>query len=83
MDSSTAFKYKIDLFKEIKNSVFVDPDTSLWHLAYLYDLGFSLAEIADLQREVNTLMIAQLEGEFNDEHPAYQRIASKLKRRRN
>jgi p-methyltransferase len=80
MDSTTASEYKISMFREIKNSVFVDPDTSLWYLAYLYDQGFSIGEIADFQRDINAIMIAQLDGNFDDDNPIYNRMVNKLQK---
>ncbi|GAF99433.1 unnamed protein product [marine sediment metagenome] len=80
MDSTTASEHKISMFREIKNSVFINPDTSLWYLAYLYDQGFSMSEIADFQRDINALMIAQLDGDFSDNNPIYNRIAKKLEK---
>ena len=73
-----AFEHKLAMFREIKNSVFIDPDTSLCYLAYLYDQGFSMSEIDDIQSDINELMRAQLDGDFDDNHPAYGQIANKL-----
>lgn len=83
MDSQTAYQHKIQLFLEIQESVFVDPDTSLWHIAYLYDKGFSLAEIASLQRELNAIMAAQIGGDFDETHPAFSRLAEQVRQGRN
>ena len=78
MDSTTAFEHKISMFKEIKNSVFIDPDTSLWYLAYLYDQGFSMKGIASFQKDINALMMAQLSGDFSDDNPIYGQMRQKL-----
>ena len=79
MTSETAFEYKIMMFREIKNSVFIDPDTSLWYLAYLYDQGFSINEISDIQKNINTLMLEQLDGNFDDNSPRYGELAEKIR----
>ena len=81
MNSDIVDEHEIAMFKEIRNSVFVDADTSLWYIAYLYDQGFSMDEIASIQRGINELMVSQLEGGFNDENPVYTRIRNILKER--
>jgi len=81
MNSDTVDEYEIAMFKEIRGSVFIDADTSLWYIAYLYDQGFSIDQIASIQRGINELMVEQLEGHFNDGNPVYTRIAKILKGR--
>jgi anaerobic magnesium-protoporphyrin IX monomethyl ester cyclase len=78
MDSATAFAHKISMFRQIKNSVFVDPDTSLWYLAYLYDQGFDMQDIAEIQGYINRLMVQQLDGHLDDTSPIYARISERL-----
>ncbi len=68
----------IQMFKKIENSVFIDADTSLWYIAYLYDQGFSVSEIISLQKEINSVIQDQIEGKYNDDHPAFNRIQSLL-----
>lgn len=81
MDSESAYQHKITLFREIKSSVFVDPDTSLWYLAYLYDQGFSLSDVATLQKEINAIMSSQMAGDIKDQHPGFERISTMLRTR--
>ena len=76
MNSEAAFEHKITMFREIKNSVFMDPDTSLWYLAYLYDQGFSIEEIRHVQKCINSLMLEQLDGTYNDKSPIYDDLAN-------
>ena len=45
MNSQIATEMKIHMFRHVKRSIFLDPDTSLWYLAYLYDQGFSFEQI--------------------------------------
>jgi p-methyltransferase len=78
MDSEAAHGHKINMFKQIKGSTFIDPDTSLWYLAYLYDRGFSLAEIAEIQGGINSVVASQIDGGFDDNHPALIRLQEKL-----
>ena len=68
----------IQMFKKIENSVFIDADTSLWYIAYLYDQGYSISEIIAIQKEINLVMHDQIEGEYNDNHPAFNRIQNLL-----
>ncbi|MFA6234870.1 MAG: radical SAM protein [Bacteroidota bacterium] len=82
MDSEGAHEAKYHMFREIKSSVFVDPDTSLWHLAYLYDQGFSLEHIRSIQRDLNEVIRNQIDGQFDDGHPAFQRIRETLQGQR-
>ena len=56
MSYAQATDYKLRMFLTIKNSVHVDPDSSLWHLAHLNDLGFSRNEILNYQKEINYLI---------------------------
>jgi len=76
MTSDQAARLKIDMFKSIKNSTFIDPDTSLWYFAYLYDQGFDFPTINRLQQEINSVMLDQINGRFDNNHPAYDRIAA-------
>lgn len=80
MDSSQAYKHKIELFKEIMGPCFVDPDSSLWHIVLLQDAGYSFDEIAAIQREINTVVADQLNGILDDSHPAFDRIRDILKK---
>ncbi len=68
----------IQMFKKIKSSVFIDADTSLWYIAYLYDQGYSINEIIALQTEINSVVHDQIEGNYNDEHPSFNRIQTLL-----
>ena len=79
MNSIEASAYKMQMFRDIK-SVFIDPDTSLWYLAYLYDQGFTMAEIADFQQDINKIMLSQMDGNFDDDNPLFGQLAGKLKR---
>ena len=56
MSYSEATEYKLRMFLSINNSVHLDPDTSLWHLAHLHDLGFSREDILKYQKEINQLI---------------------------
>lgn len=74
MDNKMAYAHKIEMFKSIKNSVFIDADTSLWYIAYLYDQGFSIEKIKDIQREINEIVLAQIEGSYAELLPAYGKL---------
>ncbi|MCW9034201.1 MAG: radical SAM protein [Rhodospirillales bacterium] len=74
MDSDTASRLKLEMFKKIKNSTFIDPDTSLWYFAYLYDQGFETETIFQAQTQINDLMLSQLSGDFSDSHPSYDNL---------
>ena len=78
MDSRRAYEHKIAAFSEIKNSVFIDPDTSLWFLAYMLDQGFSFADISEIQRNLNGIMLSQIQGAFDDNHTGFRNLATKL-----
>ncbi|MDR1057395.1 MAG: B12-binding domain-containing radical SAM protein [Coxiellaceae bacterium] len=78
MDSLLAYEHKISMFKKIKNSVFVDPDTSLWYLVYLYSQGYSMSEIAKIQSDINKAMMIQIDGDFDCTNLVYRRLAKKL-----
>lgn len=60
MTSDEAAQLKLDLFRDIRGATHVDPDTSLWYLAYLYDQGLGFDEMRTLQDEINGLMRRQL-----------------------
>ena len=60
MNSDQATQVKLDLFQQISHSTHIDPDTSLWYMAYLYDQGFDFPKIRTMQEEINTLMKRQL-----------------------
>jgi p-methyltransferase len=69
MDHERAARLKLELFDEIDSSVLVDADTSLWHLAYLYDQGWSFEQIRAAQVEINDLMKKQLRTLPRSESP--------------
>lgn len=62
MDSDRASAIKLELFQNIRESVHIDPDTSLWYMAYLYDQGLGFDDIRRWQTEINDLMRRQLAG---------------------
>lgn len=60
MSSDQASAIKLDMFQSIKGATHIDPDTSLWYMAYLYDQGLDFKEIRHTQEQINDLMKAQL-----------------------
>ena len=66
MTSTEATQIKLDMFRNIQNGISIDPDTSLWYLAYLYDQGFGFNEMADMQIKINAMIADQLDGCFSD-----------------
>src|SRR3546814_7972553 len=60
MTHDRAAEIKMEMFQSIDESTHIDPDTSLWYMAYLYDQGHDFPEIKRLQGEINTLMKEQL-----------------------
>jgi p-methyltransferase len=80
MDSATAHKIKMNMFQTIKNAIFIDPDTSLWYLVYLYDQGFTMDEIALIQDEINKVMLDQVNGKIDDNHPGFENVRKILSR---
>ncbi|MGE5270207.1 MAG: radical SAM protein [Thiohalocapsa sp.] len=65
MTHEEAARIKLDIFQAIGGSTHIDPDTSLWYLAYLYDQGYDFAEVDRLQRDINALTKAQLASAGN------------------
>ena len=80
MDFQRAHQHKIEMFRQITNSVFVDPDANLWHLAYLYDQGYEMEQIARIQRRINAVMADQMNGTVDDAHPAFGQLTDMLHR---
>jgi p-methyltransferase len=70
MNYEQATRIKLDMFQGIKGSTHVDPDTSLWHMAYLYDQGYDFARIRREQDEINALIKRQLGNLRADAAPA-------------
>jgi p-methyltransferase len=60
MDSDEATQIRLDFFSELTDATHIDPDTSLWYLAYLYDQGYDFTAIRSLQDEINGIMRRQL-----------------------
>jgi len=60
MNYEQATQIKLDMFLQIDGSTHVDPDTSLWHMAYLYDQGYDFRRIRREQDEINELVKRQL-----------------------
>ncbi len=80
MSSVEAYEHKIAMFKQIGNEcLFVDADTSLWSLAYLFDQGFNFDQIATIQKNTNRIINDQINGDFDDHHPSFDNIRNILK----
>jgi len=56
MNSIEASKLKLESYDSMKQSLYVDADTSLWYLAYLRDMGFSWPDIKGIQAILNEMM---------------------------
>lgn len=78
MDSETASEMKTYMFRKVKNSIFLDPDTSLWYLAYLYDQGLSFEQIKDCQRTLNEMMLNEIDGKFDGKEPYLEKLTGIL-----
>lgn len=78
MNSQTAAEMKTYMFRNIKKSIFIDPDTSLWYLAYLYDQGFSFDKIKACQRIMNDMMLDEIDGIFDGKELHLKKLASVL-----
>lgn len=79
MDSMRASAIKFDMFKEIKESIYIDADTSLWYIAYLRDAGFSIAQIKAAQRLVNEMMARDNAGRFAEKDDLMAKLAVTLR----
>jgi anaerobic magnesium-protoporphyrin IX monomethyl ester cyclase len=60
MNHEDAARIKLDIFQSVTGSTHIDPDTSLWYMAYLYDQGRDFPAIERQQAEINNLMKRQL-----------------------
>jgi p-methyltransferase len=60
MSHDEAAAIKLQIFETVTTSTHIDPDTSLWYMAYLYDQGYDFAEIRRLQTGINNLMRSQM-----------------------
>ncbi len=78
MDSNEAYEHKIKMFSKIRGSIFIDPDTSLWQLVYLYDQGFDFDQIDCLLNELNSIMIEQLNGQESISEDRIKKIKTVL-----
>lgn len=76
MTYAQATDIKLQMFREIKNAISVDPDTSLWYMAYLYDQGYNFDRIAALQRGINGIMDNQLGGNMALDSTAWSALKS-------
>jgi len=61
MSHDIASDLKLEMFNEISSAVHIDPDTSLWYMAYLYDQGYSFADISRYQKEINDKIKTQIQ----------------------
>jgi p-methyltransferase len=61
MDAPAATAHVNRLFREIRNSVWVNPDYTLWEVAYLQSRGYSLEAVDAYRRSVNERTVAQME----------------------
>lgn len=79
MNSRQAADLKLLMFKQIKSSVAIDPDTSMWYVAYLNDQGYSMAQVKSIQSAINSVILEQLDGRFDNDHPAFAQISRIVK----
>ena len=79
MDYQTAYEKKIEIFRDVKSSTFIEPDLSLWYIAYLYDQDYTVNTIKDATDALNDVMLYQLDNKINDNHPAFNRLKKILK----
>ncbi|NQU57757.1 MAG: radical SAM protein [Rhodospirillales bacterium] len=61
MGSMDALEHIRRLFREIKNSVFVNPDYTLWEVVYLLSKGMSLDEFIEYRTDINKMTLRQTE----------------------
>ncbi|MDD5422651.1 MAG: radical SAM protein [Candidatus Omnitrophota bacterium] len=78
MDYKKAQAAKIDMFRSIKNSVYVDADTSLWYIAYLYDQGYDISRTAAAQRRINGIAARQIDGMTDDNDRLFKELGEIL-----
>jgi len=74
MTSKQASEMKTYMFKNVKKSIFLDPDTSLWYLAYLYDQGFTIEQIKKCQKILNEMMLSEINNNFHDKEPYFKKL---------
>lgn len=74
MTFQTASQIKSEMFCKIKGCIFIDPDTSLWLIAYLYDQGFSIEKIKLLLTNINQIMIEQINRNYSEDLDAFKNI---------
>lgn len=60
MNSSEACARLDEMFLGIRESVFVNPDYTLWEIAYLQSKGFDMPAIIDYRRRINALTAVQV-----------------------
>lgn len=61
MTSSEAMRHLHRLFTDIKQSIFVNPDYTLWEIAYLRAKGLTLNEIREYRQTINRMTLEQME----------------------
>lgn len=61
MDSAEAIEHVNRLFLTVNGSVWVNPDYTLWEIAYLLSKGMTLAEVDDYRRRINAMTADQME----------------------
>ena len=60
MTSTEALEHIHRLFLEIREPLWVNPDMTLWEIAYLESKGLSRPEIDDYRRRINAMTAAQM-----------------------
>lgn len=78
MTSQEASRHKGDIYKRVKNSVYVDADTGLWYLAYLRDRGFSWQAIRESQIVLNKMMSRDEEGRYAEKDDLFEELKRTL-----
>jgi anaerobic magnesium-protoporphyrin IX monomethyl ester cyclase len=74
MDWKVASGHINRLFMEIKNSTFVNPDYTLWEIAYLQSKGLLNVEIMNYRKMINRMTRDQMERFGFDSSPVTSRV---------
>lgn len=79
MTSAQASEMKLKIFKNVRNSVFIDPDLGLWYLIYLRDRGLTWKQIRDFQVTVNEMVHQDNAGNYNNKTQLFNKLCDSIK----
>lgn len=79
MDSNQAAAHKRDIIKTITNSIYIDPDMTIWQIGYLLGKGISLEDVKKIHKITDQMLILDLKNFSNNNNSEKEQLFEQMK----